>query len=122
MTPEQVIEYHRSGQNMGAFRGHRKHPGASERQWNSLVKAAKAAKLDQDVDHIDVVLESLLVKGFSVEWILRRLDEKRDSRAQYRTTRKRSQRSAGDPNGWDPGRTRYFKRSYRADIELYWYQ
>lgn len=68
-----------------------------------------------------VILDNLMSKGFTPAWIIRRLEWKVESRATYRTTLARSQRSQGIDAGWQPGRRRYFKRNIVADIELYYY-
>ena len=68
-----------------------------------------------------VVLESLLTKGFTPQWILDRLAEKKDSRDRYRSAIARGLRKRGSDAGWQPGRGRYKKRILVADIELYFY-
>lgn len=122
LSPAQVQAHHAAGQPMGAFRGHAPKPGASERQWGAMLAAAKAARLHEDVDYpISVILESLLVKGYKPEWIIRKLVEKKESRDTYRSKTAHQLRKSGDKRGWDPGRPRYFTRDIRADIEIFWY-
>lgn len=122
MTPAQVEQYYLTGGDMRVFRGHRPHPGASERQWSAMLWAARAARLNEDVEgDWRIVLENLLAKGFTPTWIIERLEEKRDSRDTYRSVLARQQRKRNDPAGWAPGRPRYFKRTSPADIEIYYY-
>lgn len=121
-TEPQVKAYYESGGDMSAYRGHRKRPGTSERQWSAMVAAAKRAKLDQDTNgHYDVILESLLAKGFTPSWIIDKLDEKADSRGTYRSTAARALRKQSVDAGWQPGRKRYHRRNVIADIELFYY-
>lgn len=122
LTAEQVKSTYLSGVPLGEWRGHRPHPGASERQWSAMVRAAKQAHLPEDVDgDYTIVLESLLAKGYKPAWILKKLAEKRDSRDTYRSSAARIARAKGKSVGWDPGRPRYFARALPADIELYYY-
>ena len=120
-SERQVKQYYESGGNMGAYRGHKPHAGASERQWAAMVAAAKVAQLNQDGD-ITLILENLLAKGFKPAWITAKLNEKRESRGAYRSPINRALRRAGNKDaGREPGRSRYYKRTHPADIEIYYY-
>ena len=126
LTPQQIQQHYESGGSVSAWRGHRQHAGASERQWRKLKAAAKRAELDKDVDNpgdVDNILESLLSKGLTVDFILQKLGEKHDSRTIYRSWLKRRQRNERpfDDAGYNPGRQRYNGRVTHADIELYYY-
>lgn len=130
LTAQQVQQHYESGGNMAVFRGHPSHHGLSERQWAKLRRAANAARLGGDhpddwpgtnsafVTH---VLDSLLAKGFTYNQILDWLIEKRESRATYRSTLARAQRSQGIDAGSQPGRNRYYARNTYADIEVFYY-
>lgn len=84
--------------------------------------AARAARLDEDVESdMGAILESLLTKGYSYDWILTKLDEKKESRDTYRSNPARILRHQGIDAGWQPGRRRYHKRAQPADIELFYY-
>lgn len=121
-TEAQVKAHYLSGGDMSAYRGHRKHAGASERQWSAMVRAAKAARLDEDTTgDMTVILESLLAKGYKPAWIVSKLTEKKDSRDTYRSDLARKLRKQRIDAGWQPGRRRYHKRDQPADIELYYY-
>ena len=119
-TEAQVKAHYLAGGNMSAYRGHRKHAGASERQWSNMVRAAKQARLDEDGD-LEAILESLLSKGLTPQWIILKLREKEDSRDSYRSTLARELRKKGVDTGWQPGRRRYHARLQYADIEIYYY-
>lgn len=123
LTEQQIIALYESGGNVSALRGHKRRMGISERQWTNLRKAALKAQLDKDLESGDVneVLESLLMKGFKYEWILRNLETKEDSRSEYRSFIRRAMRRNHMDDGWEPGRTRYHNRNQMADIELYYY-
>lgn len=116
----QTKAHYVGGGDMSAYRGHRKHAGASERQWAAMKKAAKQSWLDEDGD-IDTILESLLSKGLKPGWIIVRLNEKRGSRVTYRTAFARAVRKKGIDAGWQPGRRRYHARLQYADIEIFYY-
>lgn len=143
-TPEQVRAYYESGGTMGAYRGHKPHYGASERQWAAMVAAARAAGLHQDAEgyytnerkhilspratiigrqFITTTLENMLGKGFKPRWIIARLREKKDSRDTYHTAIKTAirNRDRNDDRGYQPGRARYHARPLIADVEIYWY-
>lgn len=122
LTPAQTEQLYMSGAPLGEFRGHRPRPGASERQWARMVQAAKAARLNEDVEgDFRIVLESLLAKGYKPAWIIRKLEEKKESRDTYRSPAAGVLRKQGKAAGWEPGRSRFFKRDQPADIELYYY-
>lgn len=123
LTDTQIIALYESGGNVSGLRGHKKRPGVSERQWTNLRRAALAARLDSDLEHGDVneVLESLLTKGFSYEWILNSLQDKKSVRDEFRSWAKRAMRRNNIESGWQPGRARYGSRNQMADIELYYY-
>jgi hypothetical protein len=110
---------------MSLYRGHAKHAGASERQWATMVRLSKRARMDEDppAENITTVLESLLAKGFKPSWIIARLEEKIDSRDTYRSRAAKllRQQFPNEDYGYNPGRRRYYGRNFYADIELFYY-
>jgi hypothetical protein len=124
LTEAATIRLYESGANLGVFRGHRPHPGASERQWSAMLAAAARARLEEDTEGepVSTILDSLLSKGLKPNWIIKTLDEKADSRDIYRSRINRARRRAGDKTaGTEPGRSRYLRRTQYADVEIYWY-
>lgn len=119
-TPEQVRAYYESGGTMGAYRGHKPHYGASERQWSAMLAAARRSRLDED-GNTTQILENLLAKGFKPNWIVHQLDLKADSRDAYRSPLNRAKRKAKRGAGREPGASRYKRRVLIADVEIYWY-
>lgn len=102
LTPDQAKAYYESGGKLTAFRGVPQR-SISERQWRKLNRLAKDAELKKREE----VLDSLLAKGFSQQWIEREL---------------RDRKKAID--GLKRGHQEYFKRRWErrnrfADIELY---
>lgn len=113
---------------MAVYRGHAPRHGATESQWRRMTRAAKAARMDRDIDEdrpqgVRDILESLLRKGFEPEWIIARLKEKKESRDAYLHPTNRRLRAEGIKHaGKDPGSQRYHEgKLTRADIELYYY-
>lgn len=123
-SADEVRRYYESGGSMSVYRGHAPKHGLSEYRWRKLRKAAKDAGLEGDLtggDTVSGVLESLLRKGFSYEWILKRLIEKKESRDAYRDPVNVRLRAEGAHAGRQPGNERYHKRALHADIEIYFY-
>lgn len=122
-TAAEVQRLYESGGNMSVYRGHPARPGGvSERMWTRLRTAAKRARLERD-GNVSDILDSLLSKGFKSTWILRKLEEKEDSRDTYLAPHNRMlRRTRINPDaGKQPGQRRYFGRPQYADIELFYY-
>lgn len=119
LTEAQVIQHYESGGNLSAWRGQRptQRPGISERKWRQLRAAAKRAQLENATE----VLESLVQKGFTAEWILHELEQQYVARTEFRSAPRRAMRAQRIDAGWQPGRNRYKRRNLTADIEIYYY-
>jgi hypothetical protein len=89
-----------------------------------MMRLAKASELGSEREPPvppDVILESLLSKGFTPDTILQWLREKKDSRDTYRSPVNRALRHRGIDAGYQPGRARYHNRDTYADIEVFYY-